>query len=212
MGPEERTPTREALATRRQSALDPVTMSPRIGSYGRRFLFCNRLVVFAAVLAMLSACKREQRQFEPGPSQAQTNQVTQSELRPGAQTTTDVKNDFEERAYDVNEGKRIFTAYNCSGCHANGGGGIGPALMDEKWIYGSEPINIYSTIVEGRPNGMPSFRNKVPDAQVWQLASYVRSLSGQLRKDVSPSRSDNMNPHKSEQASEKKAPQKSTQP
>jgi cytochrome c oxidase cbb3-type subunit 3 len=89
---------------------------------------------------------------------------------------------------------------------------MGPALMDDRWIYGSQPQNIYSTIVEGRPNGMPSFRQKIPDHQVWQLSAYVRSLSGQLPKDVSPTRSDDMNAHKSEQASEEKKPTKVSVP
>ena len=63
------------------------------------------------------------------------------------------------------EGQRLYRWYNCAGCHANGGGGMGPPLMDDKWIYGSEPENIVATILEGRPNGMPSFRGKVPDDQ-----------------------------------------------
>ena len=37
------------------------------------------------------------------------------------------------------QGKRLFSWYNCIGCHANGGGGIGPPLMDDEWIYGSRP-------------------------------------------------------------------------
>jgi len=123
-----------------------------------------------------------------------------------------VSGPFEDNAYGVSEGKRLYTQYNCAGCHFNGGGGIGPPLMDDVWIYGSEPVNIYSTIVEGRPNGMPSFRNKIPDEQVWQIASYVRSLSGQLRKDVAPGRGDDMNPHKSEQATEKKVPKEVNAP
>ena len=170
--------------------------------------------VAAIVCALMSvSCQREKRVFESSPPPAQSSQVTLSQIRPGAQAAASpASNDAENHAYDVNEGKRLFTQYNCSGCHANGGGGIGPALMDEKWIYGSEPVNIYSTIIEGRPNGMPSFRNKVPDSQVWQLAAYVRSMSGQLRKDVSPNRSDDMMPHKSEQASERKTPQNSSPP
>ena len=170
--------------------------------------------VAAIVCALMSvSCQREKRVFESSPPPAQSSQVTLSQIRPGAQTAASpASNDAENHAYDVNEGKRLFTQYNCSGCHANGGGGIGPALMDEKWIYGSEPVNIYSTIIEGRPNGMPSFRNKVPDSQVWQLGAYVRSMSGQLRKDVSPNRSDDMVPHKSEQASERKTPQNSSPP
>ena len=69
---------------------------------------------------------------------------------------------------------------------------MGPPLMDAKWIYGSRPANIFETIVEGRPNGMPSFRNKVPDSQVWQLVAYVQSMSGQAPIDALPSRSDHM--------------------
>ena len=38
-----------------------------------------------------------------------------------------------------------------------GGGGIGPPLMDDRWIYGSAPENIYASIVQGRPNGMPAW-------------------------------------------------------
>ena len=75
-------------------------------------------------------------------------------------------------------GKQLYAAFNCVGCHFNGGGGMGPPLMDDKWIYGSSMENIGSTIREGRPAGMPSFRAMVVDEQVWQLAAYVRSLSG----------------------------------
>jgi cytochrome c oxidase cbb3-type subunit 3 len=169
------------------------------------------LLLFCASLP-LASCKREQRQFEPPPPNPNPV-ISMSELRPGAQAPeTPIKNPAEENAYSVSEGKRLYTSYNCSGCHFNGGGGIGPALMDEKWIYGSEPANVYATIVEGRPNGMPSFRHKISDYQVWEITAYVRSLSGQLSKAVSPGRNDDMNVHKSEQASEEKKPQASGVP
>jgi len=77
---------------------------------------------------------------------------------------------------------------------------MGPPLMDDKWIYGSSPQQIHATIVEGRPNGMPSFGGKIPDQQVWQIVAYVRSLSGQLRKDVRSTRNDHMSVHPSDQA------------
>jgi cytochrome c oxidase cbb3-type subunit 3 len=59
---------------------------------------------------------------------------------------------------------------------ARGGGGIGPALMDDVWIYGKEPGNVFATIVEGRPNGMPAWRGKIPEYQIWQIVTYVESL------------------------------------
>jgi cytochrome c oxidase cbb3-type subunit 3 len=77
----------------------------------------------------------------------------------------------------IEAGKQLFQAMNCTGCHANGGGGFGPALMGKTWIYGGSVENIASTIVEGRPNGMPSFRSLLPMEQVWELAAYVKSLS-----------------------------------
>jgi cytochrome c oxidase cbb3-type subunit III len=99
---------------------------------------------------------------------------------------------YEESGYDLSEGKRLYGWFNCKGCHANGGGDIGPALMDNKWIYGAEARNIYQTIVEGRPNGMPSFRNKIPEAQIWQIAAYVRSMSGLTPVYSRPSRNDDL--------------------
>jgi cytochrome c oxidase cbb3-type subunit 3 len=64
--------------------------------------------------------------------------------------------------------------------------------MDDEWIYGSEAAQIYRTIVEGRPNGMPSWAGRIPDTQVWQIVAYVRSLSGLVPSAVRNSRSDHM--------------------
>jgi cytochrome c oxidase cbb3-type subunit 3 len=38
---------------------------------------------------------------------------------------TPEQKEFEENAYMVSEGKRLFSAFNCVGCHAHGGGGMG---------------------------------------------------------------------------------------
>ena len=64
---------------------------------------------------------------------------------------------------------------NCTGCHANGGGGIGPPLMDAEWRYGSAPGDIYRSIVEGRPNGMPAFGKRLTEDEIWQLHAFVKS-------------------------------------
>lgn len=89
-----------------------------------------------------------------------------------------IVNPYEGNVHAINEGKRLYNRFNCVGCHAAGGGSSGPALMDDKWIYGSEPANIFATIVEGRPAGMPAFRGKIPESDVWKITAYVRSLSG----------------------------------
>jgi cytochrome c oxidase cbb3-type subunit III len=149
--------------------------------------------LMAASLAAAASCRRERRDLRPSPEEAQTSSgVIVSALRPtgvpsGIETTLA---DSLDNAYAMNEGKRLFDAYNCSGCHAHGGGAIGPALMDEAWIYGGEAANIFQTIVEGRPNGMPSFRGKIADFQVADLVAYVRSMSGLASKPWAPGRND----------------------
>ena len=159
-------------------------------------------------LLTLTACKREQRIFDPGSAGAQVADGTAlNSVHAGEAPASPDVSKFEDNAYAVSEGKRLYNAYNCVGCHSvAGGGAIGPALSDSEWIYGSRPDQIYSTIVQGRPNGMPSFGGKLPDYQVWELVAYVRSLSGQLPSDIAPSRSDTMAVGKAEQARQKEHP------
>jgi cytochrome c oxidase cbb3-type subunit 3 len=78
---------------------------------------------------------------------------------------------------NIADGKRLFTWYNCGGCHFQGGGGIGPALMDDRWIYGNRIDQVFASIYQGRANGMPSWAGKIPDAQIWEIAAYVLSLA-----------------------------------
>lgn len=155
----------------------------------------SRFRNLACALALLAfGCEREERRFrELGPALDRTRTERLSSLRPGPATAqVDIQNPYEANAYAIAQGKRLYVWFNCYGCHANGGGAIGPPLMDAEWIYGGEPADIFASIVEGRPNGMPSWAGKIPDYQVWQLVAYVRSLSGHVRKDAAPGRADHM--------------------
>jgi cytochrome c oxidase cbb3-type subunit III len=174
-----------------------------------------RLTILVLFFATLAGCEREERESRAQPAADESNvQVTVSGLQPGERPSPPALNleDYTQNAYQTGEGKRLFTWFNCSGCHANGGGGMGPPLMDDRWIYGSELQNIYATIVEGRPNGMPSFRRKIPDSQIWQIAAYVRALGGLAPKDVSPGRNDDLSAHPSEQNLPSQAPVPSSVP
>jgi cytochrome c oxidase cbb3-type subunit 3 len=84
---------------------------------------------------------------------------------------------FDRKPRAIADGARLFDWYNCSGCHFHGAGGIGPSLMDDVWSYGNSIDQIYASIYQGRPNGMPSWAHKIPDEQLWEIAAYVRSLS-----------------------------------
>ncbi len=77
-------------------------------------------------------------------------------------------------------GKTVFEK-NCVACHmADGGGGIGPNLTDDKWILGGGIDNVVNTLNNGgRPGkGMISWKNVLSNEETQQVASYVISLNG----------------------------------
>jgi cytochrome c oxidase cbb3-type subunit 3 len=39
---------------------------------------------------------------------------------------------------------------------------------------------------------MPAYKDKIPEQQIWEIAAYVRSLSGNADKLAAPSRQDEM--------------------
>lgn len=171
-------------------------------------------VVMAAIAFALGGCEREARRFTTpaGNTTAQESAPRSSTNQPGVALAGGVKqalqNDspYDGNAYAVNQGKRLYRWYNCNGCHGNGGGGMGPPLMDGEWRYGSDPATLFATITQGRPDGMPSFGGHIPDDQVWQIVAYVRSMSGLLRQDVAPSRADSMSAGPPENARPRQSP------
>jgi cytochrome c oxidase cbb3-type subunit 3 len=145
---------------------------------------CSRYPIkfFAGAMFIgLGGCNWNPHTPARSPEPAEHRSVIQSALDPGVDhslVTIDVRAaPYYGNADAVITGKRLFQQYNCSGCHSNGGGGMGPDLLDDVWIYGGRLEQIHQTLVDGRPNGMPSWGGKVPDEQLWQLSAYVRSMS-----------------------------------
>jgi cytochrome c oxidase cbb3-type subunit III len=133
---------------------------------------------------VVTACERRETARTPG-GLPRIADVRQIELQPGqAIATVPMRNPYENNPSALAEGKRLYHWYNCSGCHFAGGGGIGPPLMDDDWIYGRETQNILASIMEGRPNGMPSYRGKLPQDHALKITAYVRTLSEDRAEDA----------------------------
>lgn len=146
-------------------------------------------------------CQREARDFDPPAAGARIDAPAKAAR---------MIEHYERNAQALANGKRLFGWYNCNGCHASGGGGSGPALMDDVWIYGSEPLNIYQTIRDGRPNGMPAFGGRVPEDQICQLVAYVRALAGLGSQDAAPNRDDALLGHPPESQLDQQTPKAAT--
>ena len=161
---------------------------------------CKRLALLLCVVAL--ACHRERRTLNVTANDARrVIPIRDSPLQPGPRLLARqaLENPYEQNAYAISQGQQLFEQYNCSGCHFHGGGGIGPPLMDEEWIYGSTPANIYESISEGRPNGMPSFGGHIPDFQIWQIVTYVRAVGGLESKPARSPRADEMQARRAEE-------------
>ena len=107
--------------------------------------------------------------------------VVDTALTPGVGHTAYTIDPRAAKYYDnqnaVTIGKALFYSMNCSGCHSNGGGGMGPPLLNGPRRYGARLEQIRQSIADGRPNGMPSWGARLTDADLWSLAAYVRSMS-----------------------------------
>jgi cbb3-type cytochrome c oxidase subunit III len=80
-------------------------------------------------------------------------------------------------------GAKLYVSYNCIDCHgADGSGAMAPAFSDGRWHFGGSDAEVYESIFEGRPDGMPAWGGLIDDASIWRLVAYVRSL--QEGKDV----------------------------
>lgn len=77
-------------------------------------------------------------------------------------------------------GERLYANY-CATCHgsdARGARGY-PNLRDNVWIWGGDPANIKTTIMQGRQAAMPAWEGPLGgESGVDEVAQYLLSLSG----------------------------------
>jgi cytochrome c(L) len=79
----------------------------------------------------------------------------------------------------IKQGRMLYLQVGCSGCHGvGGGGGMGPALLDDEWKFGSDDETLAKLIKGEIPQQtMPAvFGKELPDDDVWKILAYVRSL------------------------------------
>lgn len=151
-------------------------------------------IVLAA--ALLPGCRREEREYRLDPPVLEGLDAVA--LMPGRiggappDVYVAMGRPYETNAFDLAQGKRLYDAFNCRGCHADGGGASGPAFLDGSWRYGADAASVYASIRDGRDNGMPPFRNRLTPEQIWQLAGYVRTVGSYAAVTGATSRNDQM--------------------
>jgi len=147
----------------------------------------SRVMLMVVVAGCTSAeAAQQQQQAPPSGSVAPFIQHPEN-IQPGitlASRFTALSNPYDGNAARRDEGAKLFIAYNCMDCHgADGSGAMAPAFTDNRWHFGGSNGEVFQSIYEGRPEGMPSWGGRISDADIWRLVTYVRSLG--IGKDVS---------------------------
>ncbi len=119
------------------------------------------LLVFITGLSFLYGCAN------PGESEKQEKKV--------------MTNPFSGDVSVIQEGEKTFMKH-CEVCHGVGGiGDVCPDLTDNQWIYGSADPDLFTSISEGRPNGMPRWGNFLDEQDIWKIVSYISGLEPQTK-------------------------------
>ncbi len=102
--------------------------------------------------------------------QVATAQPGGKEAQPAAPATEGKRDEY------LALGKKEF-GERCVACHGpEGKGGIGPDLTRAEFKYGKTSQAIAQSIVDGRPGGMPSFKNDLSHEKVEGLVAFILSL------------------------------------
>lgn len=136
-----------------------------------------------AVCAVTAACDRTSTPAAPPAAADDWNasalkQVPLADVAgPADFDAGEVSNPVEGDAQAIQTGRTLYMSMNCAYCHGiDAGGLIGPSLKDAYWRYGGSAAEIYLSIHDGRPKGMPAWRGVLPKQSLWQLTAYIQSL------------------------------------
>jgi cytochrome c oxidase cbb3-type subunit III len=139
----------------------------------------TRIFILAAILAVPASGLAQSQEPAPGSTAEKLLKTPVSKLSPGAIPPPEpVASPKQHDPEAAQRGFKYFVSFNCVGCHApNGGGGMGPALSMRPYVYGSEPADIFLTITQGRPRGMPAWGSMLSPDMIWDLVAYIQNLS-----------------------------------
>ena len=129
--------------------------------------------------AIVRRAQQSQQPQSASPGQATLIQHPEN-IQPGITLRggfAQLTNPFQGDRTKIKEGGDLFVSYNCMDCHGmDGSGAMGPSLADDRWHFGGTAGEVFQSIYEGRPDGMPAWGGRIPDDQIWRLVTYVRTL------------------------------------
>jgi cytochrome c oxidase cbb3-type subunit 3 len=126
-------------------------------------------VVYIAYYAVLSDWS-QRAQYEAEVAALETRYAAvRAESRPTA-------NPYHGDAAAIAKGAETWSTI-CVACHLPEGTGlVGPSLVDPYWKYGHSDAELFATVSEGRPLGMPPWGPQLGSEKIWQVLAYLETL------------------------------------
>jgi cytochrome c oxidase cbb3-type subunit 3 len=88
-------------------------------------------------------------------------------------------NPYRGDAAAIAKGAEVWNQI-CVACHLPQGTGlVGPSLVDGYWKYGNSDAELFRTVSEGRPLGMPPWGAALGSEKIWQVLAFVETLPRQ---------------------------------
>jgi mono/diheme cytochrome c family protein len=101
---------------------------------------------------------------------------------------------YSDYASVAEDGRKVYLAAGCNGCHGMGGGGMGPPLTNQVWVYGKDDDTLFRLIALGSDElqkqgysrkgsenvvgPMPPMGNIVKsDDDMWKIIAFIRSVN-----------------------------------
>lgn len=115
-----------------------------------------------------------------------------------------LKSPYADYAKVAEEGRKVYLAAGCNGCHGMGGGGMGPPLTNQVWVYGKDDDTLFRLIALGSDElqkqgynrkgsenvvgPMPPFGEIVKsNDDLWKIIAFIRSVNPDSAGDSSAS-------------------------
>jgi cytochrome c oxidase cbb3-type subunit 3 len=135
------------------------------------------LLLASSLLTCVAACHRASNSTSVAANGAAIHSDPVGPIPGAPENVVYTTNPLANDPVALQDGRRLFNWYNCSGCHGgHAGGGMGPSLRDPVWLYGDRDDQIFDTIAHGRSHGMPAWGTKIPRQQIWELVAYIKSM------------------------------------
>jgi cytochrome c oxidase cbb3-type subunit III len=136
-----------------------------------RFLFGGLVIWGVCFIAFyLFSGWSSQAEFE------QKKKLHQEQATKGGETPVAGAHPEGKKEDYIAMGKKVY-ADHCASCHGpEARGGIGPDLTRKEYKYGKTEQAVAKSIAEGRPGGMPAFKNELAHEKIEGLVKYLLSL------------------------------------